>query len=286
MKRFLTLLIALLLVLGMTGYTEQANVHNDETAKPEILQMNVWSKDVKALQKKLNELGFHCGYADGIMGEKTKAAIMQLQEAIGWEANGEVSMADLQTLLSLTKEDIESGNVINRLSDQIFEDNMVWDGDFQNVDQYWTIWGNPTVCEIVEIDGKKWMHLISSGKKYEGLSQSVANRSGDHSKPEIFAGETYELSFKAYASEESAGKEFTCGIHNRSLDGRGVNQEQYWTPRLTITRDIHTYKMVFTPTVDGTFNVMIGIGEPGLDEIIDAYYTDVVIKPCHEEEKQ
>lgn len=44
--------------------------------------------DLKAIQKKLNELGFDCGEPDGIMGAKTKQAIKDFQKSKGLTADG------------------------------------------------------------------------------------------------------------------------------------------------------------------------------------------------------
>ena len=54
--------------------------------------------DVKALQNRLNKLGYKCGTADGIFGSGTKTAVMAFQEAIGVEQDG-VATASVQKKL-------------------------------------------------------------------------------------------------------------------------------------------------------------------------------------------
>lgn len=49
--------------------------------------------EVKTVQTKLTELGYDCGPADGIPGEKTIAAVKQFQEDQGLEADGLVGSA-------------------------------------------------------------------------------------------------------------------------------------------------------------------------------------------------
>lgn len=46
---------------------------------------------VKSVQKKLNELGYSCGTADGILGSKTKKAIKHFQVDCGLSANGKIT---------------------------------------------------------------------------------------------------------------------------------------------------------------------------------------------------
>ena len=54
--------------------------------------------DVRALQKRLNELGYDCGSVDGVFGASTKRAVRYFQDALGWKQNGTAS-ADLQKKL-------------------------------------------------------------------------------------------------------------------------------------------------------------------------------------------
>lgn len=174
-----------------------------------MLRNGVWAgnANVKILQAKLVELGFLRGRADGIFGPGTEKALKDLQKALGWEQTGEVKTEDeLNTIQSLTSGD---------------GTNMVWDGRFQNREAYWSNWGNPTTCEIIEIDGQNWMHLVSSGTHWEGLCQDISRRSGDNEKTELVAGQQYTLSFKAFAADNSVGKSFACGIHNVSLEDNG-----------------------------------------------------------------
>ncbi|WP_281253630.1 hypothetical protein SPSIL_014730 [Sporomusa silvacetica DSM 10669] len=44
--------------------------------------------DIKLVQQRLNELGYDCGEADGIKGEKTEQAIKNFQSDKGLESDG------------------------------------------------------------------------------------------------------------------------------------------------------------------------------------------------------
>ena len=56
--------------------------------------------DVKAVQNKLNSLGYNCGTADGYYGNATKSAVISFQSAKGLTADGEVGLATWNALFS------------------------------------------------------------------------------------------------------------------------------------------------------------------------------------------
>ena len=56
--------------------------------------------DVKAVQNKLNSLGYNCGVADGYYGNDTKNAVVKFQSAKGLTADGEVGPATWNALFS------------------------------------------------------------------------------------------------------------------------------------------------------------------------------------------
>ncbi len=57
-------------------------------------------KDVRALQTLLNAQGFFCGAADGIFGDKTKAAVLSFQSAKGLVADGIAGPLTKEALLA------------------------------------------------------------------------------------------------------------------------------------------------------------------------------------------
>lgn len=58
---------------------------------------------VKAIQKRLNELGYDAGVADGLVGRRTRAAILAFQQDSGIVADSNVSKELLQSLLAAEK---------------------------------------------------------------------------------------------------------------------------------------------------------------------------------------
>ena len=56
--------------------------------------------DVRNLQTMLNALGYHCGRADGIFGDRTKAAVRAFQRANGLKVDGIVGRQTKARLLA------------------------------------------------------------------------------------------------------------------------------------------------------------------------------------------
>lgn len=262
MKRILTMIIALAILGSMTfaGIAEQADTMEEEQAF-EIIQNGSTGEAVRMLQTKLKGLGYQIGLVDGIFGPRTESGLRELQSAMGVDETGVVSSPEeLDHILNSVK-----GDGIN----------MVWDGRFQNREAYWSNWGHPTLCEIVEIDGQSWMHLISSGTHWEGLRQNTQLRYGTSDITELKAGQTYTLSFTAFLDADSEVRENDCcGIHNRSLSDESV-QQQYWGNAFELTETPRTFSFSFTPDMDGSYQLFIGTESEG---VLNVYYTDVKLE--------
>ncbi len=91
---------------NMVLATEPATVSSDTTVAehvnnkhyPEIIKMGDIGPEVKALQEKLNALGFDCGTADGKYGKLTTAAVEAFQRANGLLVDGEAGPETLGVL--------------------------------------------------------------------------------------------------------------------------------------------------------------------------------------------
>lgn len=74
-----------------------------------------YSKEtIKSMQNKLNELGYSCGVADGIVGSKTIAAVKKFQSDNGLTVDGLAGDSTLKTLYDSTVKD--SSNSISKFS--------------------------------------------------------------------------------------------------------------------------------------------------------------------------
>jgi len=76
-----------------------------------LLKVGVKSNEVKALQEKLNSLGFNCGVADGIFGPKTEAAVKAFQKAYGLAVDGIAGPATLGKIEELLKKQEQQPDV-------------------------------------------------------------------------------------------------------------------------------------------------------------------------------
>ena len=74
----------------------------------ETLQEGTSSDAVKAMQKRLKELGFLSGSADGSFGQATKAAVIAFQTANGITADGKAGTRTLNLLYSQDAKDADS----------------------------------------------------------------------------------------------------------------------------------------------------------------------------------
>lgn len=71
---------------GVCPYSSKASTKKTTTSSKK--SSTTKSADIKKAQQKLNELGYNCGKADGIMGKKTKAAIKKFQKDKGLTVDG------------------------------------------------------------------------------------------------------------------------------------------------------------------------------------------------------
>ena len=93
-----------------------------------LLKLGSRGEDVRQLQKRLNELGFSCGAADGIFGNATRAAVIAFQRANGLTADGiagpatlgklfaDVPPADQNHLRKIHRQKIRQAPVLQELS--------------------------------------------------------------------------------------------------------------------------------------------------------------------------
>ena len=80
----------------------------------------MYGEDIKAVQNKLNSLGYNCGTADGYYGNATKSAVISFQSAKGLTADGEVGPATWNALFSSSS--TSTGSSYTRLLKKVFID--------------------------------------------------------------------------------------------------------------------------------------------------------------------
>ena len=72
---------------GVCPYSSAATTHKTVTKVSKYYKAST----VRAVQKKLNKKGFHCGRPDGSCGSKTRNAIRQFQRKNGMIVNGKIN---------------------------------------------------------------------------------------------------------------------------------------------------------------------------------------------------
>ncbi len=77
---------------GVCPYDTSSNSNSSTSGK------SVSKSVVKSVQKALNELGYDCGKADGIMGSKTKKALKQYQKDNNLDVDGKIGEEVLESL--------------------------------------------------------------------------------------------------------------------------------------------------------------------------------------------
>ena len=100
MKKFVSLLLALVLVLALvvpasatpsgSGGSHSGIKYYSTSAA--LVRTGNRGEDVKTLQERLNALGYNCGDVDGIFGAKTLAAVKAFQTAKSLSVDGIVGV--------------------------------------------------------------------------------------------------------------------------------------------------------------------------------------------------
>lgn len=83
-----------------TGRSGSSGTSSNTTPIQRTLRLGSRGNDVSQLQKRLNELGYNAGSADGIFGSKTLSAVRAFQKAKGLTADGIVGSQTIGALYS------------------------------------------------------------------------------------------------------------------------------------------------------------------------------------------
>jgi hypothetical protein len=111
-------------------YTAEEIEHARGRELVRTLKTGCSGEDVKRLQETLNGLGFSCGKADGIFGQKTKTAVMAFQSAYGLTSDGIVGAKTRDKLEEVTgqtggdESDEEKDDTTNNPETPVLPDNI------------------------------------------------------------------------------------------------------------------------------------------------------------------
>ena len=152
------------------------------------------------------------------------------------------------------------------------QENLVWNSNWHlhstTPPENWTNWGSPPTREIVTIDGKNWLHVISNTTTFQGYSQNWTKRNG---VGELTAGQKVTVSFTAYLA--AAATIAPIGIHWNNSSGTIVSQN--WTTT-ALTTSPKRYSFTYTTPSDCVaFNIMVGDNTNTAHEI---WITDIKLE--------
>lgn len=155
--------------------------------------------------------------------------------------------------------------------------NLLFNSAFQKGRERWMDWGTPVTREIVTIENRKWLHVISTTVNYQGYSQNWSNRLGAKVS-EIIGGKKLRVSFTCYVSSETLGKNGAgVGIHLDDSSGNII--AQYWklisANELSTTPKRYSMDVPIPNTVD-RFNIMVG--KCATPNAIEAWFTDIMVE--------
>lgn len=135
------------------------------------------------------------------------------------------------------------------------QENLVWNSNWNvhstTPPESWVNWGSPPTREIVTIDGKNWLHIISNTTQFQGYSQNWTKRNG---VGELTANTKMTVSFTAKLA--TAASIAPIGIHWCNSSGTIVTQN--WTTT-ALTTSPKRYSFTYTTPADCVaFNIMVG----------------------------
>lgn len=230
----------------ITTGTIDTNRLNADTIKSNIVQTTdlnaskITSGDISADRMKVNSIAAINSLTTG----KIDAARINVgQITVG-------SLSDGSSYSTTTQMKTAIGNAVDDI--EVGGRNLVWDTEWKNISTRWSDWGSPTTREIVTIDGKRWLHIVTTTTRYQGYSQGQEKRNG---YGEIKAGDKVVVSFFAYAA--AANQKACVGIHWRNSSGTIVGQN-WGSWSLTTTAQRYTSPTFTVPNGAIGFNIMIG----------------------------
>ena len=152
------------------------------------------------------------------------------------------------------------------------QENLVWNSNWNTHStippEGWVNWGSPPTREIVTIDGKNWLHVISNTANFQGYSQNWTKRNGIG---ELTANTKMTISFTAKLAV--AASIAPIGIHWCNSSGTIVTQN--WTTT-ALTTSPKRYSFTYTTPADCVaFNIMVGDNTNTAHEV---WVTDVKLE--------
>ncbi len=130
-------------------------------------------------------------------------------------------------------------------------DNKVVNGAFVNGTDNWSAWGTPTTRNRVQVNGKWWMHCVTTATAFQGYQQNHYTSLGVTVEPST----TYTVGITARGA--AANTKVCVGFHWQAPSGTS-NVSQSWCAFTVGTAAARQYQTVTVPSGIDHFNVMVG----------------------------
>ena len=241
----------------------------------------VFNKDTKALELWLN--GELKTTSDMLDFNDAKTDNLKLNYRAVWGGNGpsynipflvnDVRIYD-HALSPLEVKQISQGLILHYPLNRNGwgQENLVWNSNWNvhstTPPESWVNWGSPPTKEIVTIDGKNWLHVISNTGRFQGYSQNWTKRNG---VGELTANTKITVSFTAKLA--TAASIAPIGIHWCNSSGTIITQN--WTTT-ALTTSPKRYSFTYTtPANCVAFNIMVG---DDTDTAHEVWITDIKLE--------
>ena len=135
--------------------------------------------------------------------------------------------------------------------DNMGSDNKIVNGAFVRDVDNWAAWGSPTTRNRVQVNGKWWMHCVTTATVYQGYSQNHYTSLGVTVEPST----KYTVGITARGG--AAGTKVCVGFHWFAPSGTSI-VSQSWLSFTVGTTAARQYQTVTVPSGIDHFNVMVG----------------------------
>ena len=158
--------------------------------------------------------------------------------------------------------------------------NLLFNSAFQNGMDHWKNWNGCQTREIVTVDNRKWLHVISQTASFQGVCQPWEQRNHAHSSELVggVGGMRMRISYTCYVSQATMGKAGAgIGVHLNNSSGEIITQ--YWRivagDETSTTPKRYSFEFFIPPGVD-RFNLMVG--KCNAENVIEAWFTDILVE--------
>lgn len=144
--------------------------------------------------------------------------------------------------------------------------NLLINSAFKNGTKDWTYWGTPPTRELINADGKTWMHIVGNKQQYQGVNQWTQNGS-------IKAGD--RITFSARIKGGAGNQIFTIIIHWMNSSNTVIDQTRH-TFTVGTTDGVYTWTTTASGANCSKLNLMVGVSDTST--AYNVYFTELKLE--------